>query len=150
MDDSFDPKDIVAKTPLTVDGKEDDVISDIINRDIAEYLSDYGYSVMKLKTIFEGKKCSTNEQLRLNYVIKIISKKQRIPIKDIVLFFAPFAPIEKILYYIGDDVKSLLKKEYSYITRKGKKRVAKAGTMVKKKKLLVNNSFIKKKTHGGE
>ena len=145
MDISYDDKDILAKIPLTVDGKEDEVINDLINRDIATVLADYGYPIMKLRTVFEGKKCTIHEQFRLNYVIKRMYKIDKIPVKDIILFFDSFAPIEKILYYINDDVKAITRKEYSYVFRRGKNKKSK--NCIKKKTVRVmNNSFIKRKT----
>ena len=98
MDEHYSAKEIMAKNPLTVEGEEDLVGNIIVNRNIAAVLLDYGYTILKLKTIFEGKKCSANEQLRLNYVLKQMKKVERIKIKDIILFFDSFAPMEKILY----------------------------------------------------
>lgn len=102
---------IKPRDPVVYDKEETDLVEKVINEKLEKFFDERGYPTLKLKTIFQGQRCSTNEKLNLNYTIKMIRRQENIPVKDILIFFQLFAPIEKILSFIDADLILSAKKE---------------------------------------
>lgn len=106
-------ENIKPRDPVVYDKEETELVENVINEKLELLFDQHGYSALKLKTIFQGLRCSTNEKLNLNYTIKMIKRQENIPVKDILIFFQLFAPVEKILSFIDADLILSAKKELS-------------------------------------
>jgi len=110
---SFSPVDTSPLVPIDSVGTENVWLADTLNKQILECMELYGFSLNSIKTIFEGDVLSTNDKCKLNYAIRMVKKLQYIPIKDVILCFETFAPMNKVLNHIDDETRSQLKTELS-------------------------------------
>ena len=101
-------------TQLVSDSNETELIKDTMNRQIVACLEKYGITLTTLQTIFEGDYCCTNDKCRLNYAIRMLKKLEYIPIKDTILCFDSFAPMNKVLNHIDEETVAQLKFELAY------------------------------------
>lgn len=108
---SFSPLDVQPLTPVESSGTESVWLTDTLNKQILECMDAYGFGLQSIKTIFEGDTCSTNEKCKLNYAIRMVKKLRYIPIKDTILCFETFSPMNKVLNHIDDETLAQLKVE---------------------------------------
>ena len=104
-------ENIRPRDQVVYDREETELVENVINEKLEGFFDGYGYTTLKLKTIFQGLRCPTNEKLNLNYTIKLIRKQANVPVKDILIFFQIFAPVDKILNFIDADLVLCAKKE---------------------------------------
>jgi len=102
---------IKPRDPVIYDKEESELIDNVVNEKLEKFFDEHGYTTIKLKTIFQGLRCPTNEKLNLNYAIKMVRRQENIPVKDILIFFQLFAPVEKVLSFIDADLILSAKKE---------------------------------------
>ena len=101
------------KTAAKYDQIEYGVIDGILNRRIQMLFEKYEWSLERVKTIFEGNYCSTNEKCHLNYIIRIISSVENVPVVSIALWIDQFCPIQRAMLYFDESTMSLLRTEAS-------------------------------------
>lgn len=104
-------ENIKPRDAVDYDKEETELVENVINGRLQKAFDEYSYTELKLKTIFQGLRCSTNEKLNLNYTIKMVRKYNDVPVKDILIFFQTFAPVERVLQFIDADLVLTAKKE---------------------------------------
>ena len=104
--DNLSPQD-----PVVFDREETTIVFNLTNKKIQEVLDGYGYVENKLRTIFEGQKCSSKEQCELNWTLKTIKNTDKIMLRDMILYFDTFTTVEKILNFLDADTIGCLRVE---------------------------------------
>lgn len=104
-------ENLTPKDPVLFDREENDLVTSLTNKKIQDILTAHGYPENKLRTIFEGQRCSTKEQCELNWTLKKIKKDHNLLLRDVFLYFDTFTTIEKILTFIDADTIGVLKTE---------------------------------------
>lgn len=106
-----DFQSITLKDPLAFERVEDSLVEDMTSEKIQKLLDAYGFEVDDLQTIFVGLRFSSNQQCNLNWALKDMKIKHRIPIKDVLLYFEKFNSIEKIITILDGDTLRVLRRE---------------------------------------
>lgn len=91
----------------------ENIIDDIEKKDFYKFLERYGFEYSKLKIIFESEVHTTSQQNEFNIAIRLINKKHGILISDCVIYLGEFTKIQKIVYFLDDTTKQLLRMELS-------------------------------------
>ena len=93
------------------DSTENACIETVTNDRIREYFYQCGYTNEDLISIFNGGVNSANVKLELNYSVRWVAEKHKVPLKEIFLYFDSFAKYEKILYLFDSITIAELKKQ---------------------------------------
>jgi len=103
--------DAVTKEIVDNSKSEDNLINDIEKTDFFKLLESYELPYDVLKNIFEGELYTTEMQNTVNIVLRRIKKSHGILISDIVLFLEEFTRIKKVLYFLDNDNRWIIKNE---------------------------------------
>lgn len=94
--------------------KYDDIIINKINNDlILKILKLNGISYENLITIFDGNVYTVSVQNKLNSILRNIKYEYNILLYEMILYFENFTDIRKILKFLDDENKWIIKNEMS-------------------------------------
>jgi len=105
--------DAVTKEVVDNSKSEDAVINSIEKGDFFEILERYDLKYDMLKDIFEGELYTTETQNSVNIILRRVKKLHGISLTDSVLFLEEFTRIKKILNFLDNDNKWIVKTELS-------------------------------------
>jgi len=92
--------------------KNDATVIDTIHRcRFFEMLREYDFDLPILKIIFESDIHTTSQQNEFNIALRKIKKLHGMSLVDCVLFLGEFNKIKKIVYFLDDETKYILKVE---------------------------------------
>lgn len=89
------------------------VIDKIHRKRFYGYLEDYDFDRSTLKIIFESDIHSTTQQNNFNIALRKINKYHGMNLIDCVLFLGEFNKIKKIVYFLDDETKYIIKLEFA-------------------------------------
>ena len=105
---------LVMKESLVEKANENKIFSNIDKESVYFSLKKYGFTKSELDKIFFAESYTTSEQQKLNQVFRDITKKDGVPLMDIVLFLEEdYDKLKKILSFMDGDTKSILKNQMS-------------------------------------
>lgn len=97
---------------LTYRINENDIMDNICKEEFFEWLNAEGCTIKELKSIFESKRISSNEQMRFNLIIRKANREIHIDIIDIILYFEEnFSRFKKIIAILDEETMKMLKDE---------------------------------------
>lgn len=93
---------------------EKEIIYEIYRREFYKWMENHGFTQNNLRRMFESKRISSIEQNRFNSALKSAKQNIHIEIVDSLLYLEEsFVKIKKIVSFLDDDTKSILKHELS-------------------------------------
>lgn len=107
----YEIADVLPKSPIVCDSNENTLVEEILNNRIQEKFDVFGYDRNKLRTMFEGGIISANDKFEINCIMTVINDNDKIPLKDIVLFFSTFVHVNKALSMLEESTRGALEDE---------------------------------------
>jgi hypothetical protein len=106
--------DLVNVNNILEKSYEREIIHDIYRKEFFQWMEENGFDYNTFRRMFECKRISSIEQNKFNIALRKAKESIRIDLIDSVLYLEEsFVKIKKILSFLDDDTKSILKNELS-------------------------------------
>jgi len=94
--------------------EEKEIIDDIYRKEFFDWMAANGFDHNTLRRLFESKRISASEQIRFNNALRNVKEDIFVNIYESILYLdESFIKIKKILSFLDDDTKYVLKTELS-------------------------------------
>jgi hypothetical protein len=92
--------------------EENNIIDSLYQKHFLKIMKKEGFSFLYLQQLLEMNKVSSNEQLKINYVLRKLKKEFNIELCESIIYLEQiFTTFKKIIILLDDQSKSILKEE---------------------------------------